>query len=53
MFINFKEENINIIKFYVLNWSIYKLLMTYINIKINIKYKISLKNLIRVFINWQ
>ena len=48
---NFIEENVSIIKFYVLNWSTYKLLMTYKDIKINIKYKISLKNLIRVFIN--
>ena len=51
MFVNFKEENINKIKFYVLNQNNYKLLMTYTNIKINIKYKISLRNLIRVFVN--
>ena len=51
MFINFKEKNTNTINFHILNWSTYKLLMTYKDIKINIKYKISLKNLIRVFIN--
>ena len=51
MFVNFKEENINKIKFYVLNQNNYKLLMTYKDIKINIKYKISLRNLIRVFVN--
>jgi hypothetical protein len=35
---NFIEENVSIIKCYVLNWSTYKLLMIYINIKINIEY---------------
>ena len=50
---NFKEQNINTIKFYTLNQSTYNLLMNYINIKRNIKYKISLGNLIRVFVNYK